>query len=116
MVFLSCHDDMMFCSYVADLLNNIETNVQYFDDPANPTEDEPFWVPWDRTLSRGSGWLVKNSWDRRNTLVPYPHPIPPATGLSQADREDPSNLSYKHKRDFRLFLAYPQENQSPEVQ
>jgi hypothetical protein len=100
----------------ADLLNNIETNVEYFNDPANPTEDEPFWVPWDRTQPRGSGWLTKNSWDGRNTLVSYPQRMPPATGMSQADRNDPNNLSYKHKRNFKLFLAYPQANQNPDAQ
>jgi len=40
--------------------------------------------------------------------------MPDASGMSAADRADPNHLSYKFKRQFKLFLSYP--IQQPTIQ
>jgi hypothetical protein len=59
------------------LLVNIETNVQYFNDPANPDDDagNADWQGWDV-----GGWLSKTGFSAggtpRQRLIRYPKAMP----------------------------------------
>ncbi|EAU34904.1 conserved hypothetical protein [Aspergillus terreus NIH2624] len=101
----------------ADLLNNLETNVEYFNTYGSPTLDNPYWVLWGPNKNT---WVSKSGLGGRQRLSSYPSDVAvPKTfvpGLSQADRDSPENLSYYHKRNFTLFLSYPRDGQQPDAQ
>ncbi|KAK9775004.1 putative chitinase [Seiridium cardinale] len=86
------------------VLSSIRTNVNYFNDPNKPTEDNPLPKLWN-----DNGWTRKGAWgDNRQRLASYPatEPQPPSAGMSQADRSDPNNLGWFQKRNFTVQLAY----------
>lgn len=99
----------------ADLLNNLETNVEYFNTYGSPTLDNPYWARWGPNKNT---WVSKSGLAGRQRLSSYPTDVPKTyvPGLSQADRDDPENLSYYHKRNFTLFLSYPRIGQQPDAQ
>ncbi|PKY05235.1 hypothetical protein P168DRAFT_310631 [Aspergillus campestris IBT 28561] len=101
----------------ADLLNNLETNVEYFNTYGSPTLENAYWARWGPAKNT---WVSKNGLASRQRLSSYPAdvPIPKVfvPGLSQADVDDPANLSYYHKRNFTLFLTYPRNNEQPDAQ
>ena len=101
----------------ADLLNNLETNVEYFNTYGSPTLDNPYWVLWGPNKNT---WVSTSGLGGRQRLSSYPSDVAvPKTfvpGLSQADRDSPENLSYYHKRNFTLFLSYPRDGQQPDAQ
>lgn len=57
----------------AELLRNIQTNVQYAIDPKESVE----WVAW----TDNDSWFVANNW---NKIITYPHAVPQARGISNA--------------------------------
>jgi hypothetical protein len=64
------------------VLSTIQTNVNYFNDPDNPTEDNPLPKLWN-----DNGWTRKGAWgDDRQRLASYPaaEPQPASAGMSQA--------------------------------
>jgi hypothetical protein len=96
----------------SDLLNNLETNVEYFNKPGSPTLDNPYWARWNI-----NGWARKKGLGERQRLTTYGKMSVPKVfvpGLSGADRDSPDNLSYYHKRNFTLFLSYPRAGPEPE--
>jgi hypothetical protein len=98
----------------SDLLNNLETNVEYFNKPGSPTLDNPYWARWNI-----NGWARKKGLGERQRLTTYGKTSVPKVfvpGLSGADRDSPDNLSYYHKRNFTLFLSYPRAGQNPNDQ
>lgn len=58
-------------SFSAELLRNIQTNIQYAIDP----DADPVWVQW----TQNSKWFVSNDW---NEITTYPYAIPQAKGIS----------------------------------
>ncbi|KAF7176523.1 hypothetical protein CNMCM7691_002841 [Aspergillus felis] len=99
-----------------NLLNNLETNIEYFNTYGSPTLDNPYWQPWGPNKNT---WVTKSGLAGRQRLSTYGQTAVPKVfvpGLSQADRESPDNLSYYHKRNFTLFLSYPRANQNPDGQ
>ncbi|RLL93598.1 hypothetical protein CFD26_101115 [Aspergillus turcosus] len=99
-----------------NLLNNLETNVEYFNTPDKPTPDNPYWVRWGPNRNT---WVSKTGLGGRQRLTSYGQtPVPKVfvPGMSQADRDDVDNLSYYHKRNFTVFLSYPREGQNPNGQ
>jgi hypothetical protein len=97
-------------------LNNLETNVEYFNTYGSPTLDNPYWAPWGPNQLT---WVSKTGLAGRQRLSSYRQTSVPKTfvpGYSQADRDDPDNLSYYHKRNFTLFLSYPRAGQNPDSQ
>ncbi|KAL3435418.1 hypothetical protein BDV09DRAFT_185002 [Aspergillus tetrazonus] len=99
----------------ADLLNNLETNVECFNTYGSSTLENPSWARW---APNRNTWVSKNGLGGRQRLSSYPSDVPKAfvPGLSQADRDSPENLSYYHKRNFTLFLSYPRDGQQPDSQ
>lgn len=90
--------------------------MEYFNTPGAPTEENPYWARW----NQHSFWMSKTGLGKRQRLASYPanYPQPKEfiAGMSAADRNDPNNLNYYHKRNFTLFLSYPREGQNPDQQ
>ncbi|RHZ63588.1 uncharacterized protein CDV56_105060 [Aspergillus thermomutatus] len=97
-----------------NLLNNLETNVEYFNTYGSPTLDNAHWVRWNN-----GGWTRKGGLGGRQRLSTYGTTRIPKTrvpGLNHADQVSPDNLGYYHKRNFTLFLSYPRAGQNPDSQ
>ncbi|RDW72386.1 uncharacterized protein DSM5745_07558 [Aspergillus mulundensis] len=95
-----------------NLLNNLETNVNYFNDPKNPTDANEYWASWSQT-----SWNRKDAWNGRQRLADYPNDQPHTNvpGLTADDRRYPKR-SFFQKRNFTLHLAFPQANANPDSQ
>ncbi|KAJ3495219.1 hypothetical protein NLG97_g3552 [Lecanicillium saksenae] len=93
------------------LLNNLKTNIDYFNDAEHPSDALPDsgWKQW-----TNSDWLRKKGFGGMQRLARYPDRQPPAGGLSAADRQD-VRLSYYHKRNFTVVLTNPDPDNSPET-
>lgn len=93
-------------------MNNLETNVNYFNDPKNPTDANEYWASWSQT-----SWNRNDAWNGRQRLADYPNDQPHTNvpGLSADDRRYPTR-SFFQKRNFTLHLAFPQANANPDSQ
>lgn len=118
------------------ILSSIETNVNYFDDPQNPTEVNPRFEGWGET-----GWKAKGGFSGTQRLARYfPNPQPASNGMSKdvsfcassdlfyslariwsnlliplvlQDRDDPNMLGWYQKRNFTVKLVNPAMNPTP---
>ncbi|KAI0439807.1 hypothetical protein F4803DRAFT_568057 [Xylaria telfairii] len=90
------------------LLNNIETNVEYFNNADKPTggdkEKESF-QSWN-----SNSWNVKKSWTKggdtgRQRLTRYENDQPKSLSGQNADEQADRKLSWFHKRNFTLHLV-----------
>lgn len=92
------------------MINNINTNVNYFNDAKTPTADNPDVQGWGRGVN---GWVTKDGFGKKNRLTEYKTQQPQSAGLTAADREN-NLLGWYHKRNFTLQLAYPDPADNPE--
>ncbi|KAL5044831.1 hypothetical protein BDW71DRAFT_208960 [Aspergillus fruticulosus] len=82
-----------------DLLNNLGTNINYFNTYQQPTDASPHWAHWAR-------------WNQQSWATKQPHNWLP--GLSADDRRNPK-MSY-YNSNFTLHLTYPRANGNPGAQ
>ncbi|GFF97764.1 hypothetical protein IFM53868_09390 [Aspergillus udagawae] len=93
-----------------NLLNNLETNIEYFNTYGSPTLDNPYWAQWNI-----DSWVRKSGLAGRQHQSLYGQTSVPKTfvpGLSKVYPDNPDNLSYYHKQKLNLFLSYPRSAQN----
>ncbi|KAI0197886.1 hypothetical protein F4808DRAFT_473454 [Astrocystis sublimbata] len=89
------------------LLNNIETNVEYFNDAADPTGSDPERESFQSWNS--NAWNTKGSWTAhgdsgRQRLTRYDSDQPKSLSGQNSDEQPDRSLSWFHKRNFTLHL------------
>jgi len=94
-----------------DLLNGLETNVNYFDDPASPDAepDNASWQSWN--MNTNKGWYRKGAWGGRQRLHTYstdqPVDLSGSGGQTQAVRRRLPPLSNLSRHLSRLRAGHP---------
>ncbi|KPM43205.1 hypothetical protein AK830_g3330 [Neonectria ditissima] len=99
-----------FCN---DLLNGIQTNVNYYNDPDSSDPSNPEWVGWGRSYeSRVKEWLQPGGFGGRQRQHVYSTNQPPSVGIPAATHQKDHKVSWYHKRNFLLQLGGYEESAS----
>jgi hypothetical protein len=91
----------------AELLSNVMTNVEYFNDHKAPTEDKPSWIPWDVPGWNRDKEFKEHGDPGRQRLTQYAGTRP---YLRHGENSADDHRDWYHKRNFTLILVNANAN------
>jgi hypothetical protein len=92
-----------------DILNDVMSDVEYFNDADTPNPGNPSWARWDAKSFNRVGSFEGNGDPGRQRLTTYPNRRP---YLIHGENTANDHIDWYHKRNFTLVLVNAQAGQT----